>query len=135
MKRDTAFYHTLRSFMAEYHAKSFRSMFQLALLNGGLVGPPRDGDGSIFCSELCARWLARLGLLEEPILRDVPHHLTCPGTLSHDFVYPTNVFDGELRVVHEEPDEDNYARGTLAVTLILAALLYATVSITVSRLD
>lgn len=134
INRDERFYDTLRAFMKEYHSRDFRSMFRLALLNGGLVGPPRQGDGSIFCSELCSTWLARIGLLKEPILRSVPHHLSSPAFLSHDFVYPSNAFSGDTQIIDDENVED-IARTMISVTLIVSLLVYIAITVHYSKRD
>ena len=130
--RDKSFYRKLLIFMHEYKNKSFRNLIELTLLNAGLVGPPRQGDGSIFCSELCSSWLSRLGILTEPILQNLPHHLSSPASLSNRFVYPSTVFEGETVVMHDEKVDDKM-KLLVASSLFLAFLFYAAVTISYSK--
>jgi hypothetical protein len=121
--RDNEFYAKLREFMIRYHPKSFRSMLKLAVLNAGLVGPPHDDQGSIYCSELCSNWLATIGALKEPILRDLPHHRTYPAAFSHNFVYPQDAFVGQTQLVTDDNVDDS-AKGLVTAALILGLYLY-----------
>jgi hypothetical protein len=139
--RDRSFYATLRAFMEEYHPRSFRSLFQLAVMSSGLVGPPHDADGSIFCSELCSTWLARIGVLKAPILRDVPHHRSCPADLARsatqlaitqEFVYPADAFTGPAQIVQDD-GQDGPARTAIAFALFAAFCAYATITISYSK--
>jgi hypothetical protein len=142
VERDATFYATLRDFMREYHEKSFRSMLQLAMLNGGLAGPPHGGDGNIFCSELCSTWLERVGVLKAPVLRDLPHHRSSPGAfaatrhhlrhvmLGHNYVYPDDAFEAETLVVHEDEGADEAAKANITAALIVGLLSYIALTVT-----
>lgn len=125
IKRDKEFYEKLEILLNEYKGRQFQNNYiKLALYNSGLVKrPASDTDNSIICSQLCAIWLDRLGLIPASVVNDYPHYRATPGNFFDCIIYPKCMFDGPPVVVYDN-QMDNPINTAFFVIEMCSLFLY-----------
>jgi hypothetical protein len=125
INRDKAFYEKLECLMNEYKGRQFQNNYiKLAMYNSGFFRrPATDTDNSIICSQLCAIWLDRLGLIPPSIVADYPHYRATPSNFFDCVIYPRTMFDGEPLIVHDN-GMDNPINTTFFVIEMCSLFLY-----------
>lgn len=129
VRRDDAFYATLRAFMRENQGKEVPKAFvHMYLVNVGLAKRTDADKHGVLCSELCSTWLERCGAVSSEYGAAHPHHLVSPAHLADDTRYPTGTFVSPPTVIQDNGIDDAI-RCAICAFVLCGLFLYILVSV------
>jgi hypothetical protein len=125
IERDDDFYTKLNDLMMEYKDTQFENNYlRLALYNSGVIQrPASDTSNSIVCSQLCAIWLDKLGLIPKDIIADYPNYRATPPDFFNCNIYPETMFKGPPIIVYDS-EIDTAVITAIVVIQLCSLFLY-----------
>ena len=120
VKRDKLFHEKLKEFIEEHKNREFPSnalKFAMVIATSGIINRPRGSEEKMLCSQVCASWLGHIGVIPSYISDAYPHHRATPACFGNDRAYPASLFDGPVRIIHDDGVDGTVRTAAVAVQL------------------
>ena len=131
VKRDDEFYAKLREFIRVQKNREFPThtlRFAMIMATSGMINRPKNGEGKMLCSEVCAAWLGHIGVIPTHISDHYPHYRATPECFVNDRAYPASLFDGPMQIVHDDGIDGTVRTAAIAVQ-VCSLFLYILLSV------